>query len=125
MEHKNAKRRQRNHNRQRKQYVNKRKERAMNKIIYKYPLEIIDKQVILLPAYARILTVQAQHNAPYLWALVNPNLPNEVPVTIRMFGTGHSIKDSDGLAYIGTFQILEGDLVFHIFYETTLAMSYM
>lgn len=87
----------------------------MNKIIYKYPLEIIDEQVVLLPAYARILTVQAQHDAPYLLALVNPNLPNEVPVTIRMFGTGHPIEDSDGLEYVGTFQILEGDLVFHVF----------
>lgn len=87
----------------------------MNKIIYKYPLEIIDEQVVLLPAYARLLTVQAQYDIPCLWALVNPVLPNEVPVTVRIFGTGHPIEDTDNLEYIGTFQILGGKLVYHAF----------
>ena len=92
----------------------------MNKTIYKYQLKIIDEQVVSLPAFSRLLTVQVQHNVPYLWALVNPNLPNEIPVTIRMFGTGHPIEDNDSfLEYIGTFQLLEGNLVYHVFCETT------
>lgn len=32
----------------------------MNNTIYKYPLEITDEQVVMLPAYARLLTVQVQ-----------------------------------------------------------------
>ena len=85
------------------------------KKIYKYPLEIQDEQNVLLPTGAKILTVQSILDKPYLYALVNPTAPNNMAVTIRTFGTGHPISDSDYLEYIGTFQIYNGTLVFHVF----------
>ena len=85
------------------------------KKIYKYPLEIEDEQNVLLPTGAKILTVQSILDKPYLYALVNPTAPNNMAVTIRAFGTGHPISDSDYLEYIGTFQIYGGHLVFHVF----------
>ncbi len=89
----------------------------MIKKIYKYPIVIQDEQVVLLPTGAKILTIQSQMDTPYIWALVNPTMPNDQAVTIRIFGTGNTIKDSDRLEYIGTFQMLGGRLVFHAFVQ--------
>lgn len=89
----------------------------MNNTIYKYPLEITDEQVVMLPAYARLLTVQVQNDKPCLWAVVNPALPNDVPLTVYMFGTGHPIEDSNNMAYLATFQMYGGRGVFHVFVE--------
>ena len=41
----------------------------MKKKIYKYPLEVQDEQVVMLPTGAKILTVQSQKDRPCLWAL--------------------------------------------------------
>lgn len=87
----------------------------MKETVYKYPLEIEDEQVVLLPTGARILTVQQQNNNIFLWALVNPTSPNEQAITIRIHGTGHAISDSDELEYINTVQLYGGKLVFHVF----------
>lgn len=85
------------------------------KKIYKYPIEIQDEQVVLLPTGAKILTVQTQGGKAFLWAMVNPTMPNDMAVTIRIFGTGHTIQDADRLEYIGTIQMCGGALVFHVF----------
>lgn len=87
----------------------------MKETVYKYPLEIEDEQVVLLPTGARILTVQQQNNNIFLWALVNPTSPNVQAFTIRIHGTGHAISDSDELEYINTVQLYGGKLVFHVF----------
>ena len=82
--------------------------------IYKYEVRIADEFVIEMPKGARILTVQTQGGAPFLWALVE----NTASMTMRTFalrGTGHQ---SDGLAlapFVGTFQLHNGALVFHLF----------
>lgn len=85
------------------------------KKIYKYPLEIRDEQVVLLPTGSKILTVQSQGEQACIWALVNPTMSNDMAITIRIFGTGHTIQDSDKMEYIGTFQMCGGSLVFHVF----------
>lgn len=87
----------------------------MKKTVYKYPLEIEDEQVVLLPTGARILTVQQQNNNIFLWALVNPTSTNAQAFTIRIHGTGHAISDSDELEYINTVQLYGGKLLFHVF----------
>jgi len=86
------------------------------KKIFKYPLEIKDKQVIAMPDNAEILCVQMQAGTPCLWALVDPE-EERVNRTILTFGTGHPIdeKEEDILYYIDTYQHLNGTLVFHVF----------
>lgn len=85
------------------------------KTIYKYPLEAIDYQRIALPHGAEILTVQAQREKPCIWALVDPDNDLEERY-FRMAGTGHPLSEKDKLLrYVGTFQIMGGDLVFHVF----------
>ena len=83
--------------------------------IFKYPIEVTDEQVVLLPTGAKILTIQNQGEVPCIWALVNPTAPKDMAITIRIHGTGHDVPDSDSLEYISTFQMMGGRLVFHSF----------
>jgi hypothetical protein len=76
------------------------------KTIYKYPLEIVDEQTILMPKDALILqTVQIQNNDVVIWASVNTD-NEKVAVTFYTFGTGNKLpEDIKGkLLYIGTYQ---------------------
>lgn len=88
--------------------------------IWKYDLEVTDTQVLRLPRGAEFLTVQYQfqgsRGCPRLWALVDPEQPPE-KYTIYTFGTGHTIANAEGLSYIGTYQLMDGELVFHVFSE--------
>ena len=83
--------------------------------VYKYPIILDNKIEINMPEGAKILTCQSQFGKPQLWALVNPDFPTEKR-TFRMAGTGHPISDSEeSLQYIGTFQMENGALIFHLF----------
>lgn len=86
----------------------------MSKTIWKYPLKIIDHQALNMPRNAQILCVQVQYVEPCIWALVDSSEPPEERY-ISMFGTGHRIPSAHSYPYVGTFQINEGDLVFHVF----------
>ena len=92
----------------------------MNKTIYKYPLAVTDFQEVLLPIGAEILTVQAQGENAFMWALVNPNEQQKEARNIEIFGTGHPIVYDMGISrkYISTFQMHGGQLVFHAFEHT-------
>jgi hypothetical protein len=83
------------------------------KSIWKFQIEATDVQEIEMPEGAELLTIQVQNGIVCLWALVSPNAPKEKR-TLRVYGTGHPIT-SGGLHYIGTFQLLSGGLVFHVF----------
>lgn len=87
----------------------------MKEIVYKYPLETKNEQVVLLPTGARILTVQQRNNNIFLYALVNPTYQNDQAFIIRFYGAGQEISDSDELEYINTVQLYEGRLVIHVF----------
>ena len=84
-----------------------------SKAIWKFMINITDTQEIPMPIGAEILTVQSQCGTPCLWARVSPGFKKENR-TIIMIGTGHSIRHETG-RYIGTFQIDNGALVFHVF----------
>lgn len=86
----------------------------MNKVIYKYPLQIIDEQAVQLPSGAQVLTAQVQHGLLQLWALVDTSQPIAV-IRLRIVGTGHDFPDADQWRYLSTVQVDGGALVFHIF----------
>jgi hypothetical protein len=82
--------------------------------IWKYPLVVVDEQTVQMPAMATMLCVQLQQESPCLWALVDEiNPKTQRRILIR--GTGHDASGIVGYRYIGTFQMLEGRLVFHVF----------
>lgn len=85
------------------------------KTIYKYKLEIVDKQTIELPQYAEILYVGTQLENIYLWALIDtPTALNEMR-DFEVFGTGNPVfEDAEtNRFYLGT--CFMNDFVWHIF----------
>lgn len=80
--------------------------------VYKY--EIMERAELKMPRGAKVLTVQVQNGAPRLWALVDPEQPEERRV-FEVYGTGHHIPDIHSAAYVATFQVDDGAFVFHLF----------
>lgn len=82
------------------------------KTIYKYEVKA-GLNELYLPQDTKVLTVQIQDDNPYMWAIVK----TDKPLVKRLFytyGTGHEIKHLIK-EYIGTFQLLNLGLVFHLF----------
>jgi hypothetical protein len=83
--------------------------------VYKYELTIGDWVSVTMPVDAEPLTVQVQHGVLCLWARVTIGAPPCVH-HFRIAGTGHDLGSGVG-RHIGTFQLADGDLVFHVFAE--------
>ena len=84
--------------------------------VFKYPVPTTDTFTILMPKDAQILTVQVQNpttGAVCMWVLVDVDVPQEFR-HFRLVGTGYPILESI-IKYIGTFQVNDGQLVFHLF----------
>jgi len=83
--------------------------------VYKYKI-VPNQNSILIPKGAEILTVQTQDNIPCIWAKVDTEAKHEERF-FEIFGTGHKIHCDMGVdrKYIGTFQIDNGNFVFHLF----------
>ena len=85
--------------------------------IFKYELDITDKQHRSMPLGARVLSVQMQHNKIMVWAVVDPDAVY-VPRTFHMYGTGHDVPDDyEKYKYLATVQNASGDFVLHVFEE--------
>lgn len=83
--------------------------------IWKFPFEIGDQIEIEMPSLSEILTVQMQGKRPCLWARVYDDAPM-VKRKFELFGTGHKMPRIDQRRdYVGTFQVLGGQLIFHLF----------
>lgn len=85
------------------------------KRVYKYPLDIQDEVVVMMPKDARVLSVQVQNGRPCLWAAVDQNELTSEERWFRIAGTGHPIQDDVVDGFIGTIQMYDGRLVFHVF----------
>jgi hypothetical protein len=83
------------------------------KTIWKFKLEAQSCQMISMPQGAEILAVQEQRGVPHLWAICDSEAP-QVERYFLMYGTGSSINIPYD-KYIGTFQLMNGGLVFHVF----------
>jgi hypothetical protein len=66
-----------------------------------------------MPEDARILCVQTQNEWPCIWVKVDTEATKK-PRTIITHGTGHPILHEPG-KYIGTYQLENGSLIFHVF----------
>lgn len=88
------------------------------KTIWKYPLSIMDSQVVVAPEGAEFLSVTEQAGSPMLYALVDPKAPmTSYEVQIR--GTGHPVDEAllQGHVFLGTVSTNNGLLVWHVFVE--------
>lgn len=86
----------------------------MNNTIWKYELQISESFRLELPKGANILCVQSQNGNPCLWAEVNNSEKDKEVKLLETFGTGH-IFDSKPRKYLGTYQLQNGRLVFHVY----------
>lgn len=80
-------------------------------VIWKFPIEPDCK--ISMPTGAQILSAGVQFGQPCIWAMVDPDAPEETRY-FRSFPTGKTF-DPRGLGFIATIQGIEGSLVFHVF----------
>lgn len=85
-------------------------------VIWKFPVPVEGEFSIEMPSFAHVLCVQTQKGEPHLWAHVDPSRATEQR-RFRIFGTGQPITEEAGygLSYIGTFQMENSDLVFHLY----------
>lgn len=88
------------------------------KTVYKYTVPIQDEFTVTMPEGAKLLSFAAQNGDPMLWALVDPDAGFRTLRVFRLFGTGHTIVDSETLTYVGTVLVHGDDLVFHLFEVT-------
>lgn len=81
--------------------------------IWKWQIEVTDRQTVMMPAGSKLLDVQMQGGECCMWALCDPNAVTE-PRHLAIYGTGNPIPDEAG-EYVATFQMRGGALVFHAF----------
>jgi hypothetical protein len=85
------------------------------KTIHKYPLMQAAEQTINSHEGAEFLAVQVQNDEACLWVMVDP-ANRSWSYTIRIYGTGHLVYEKH-LVHLGTFQLLEGRFVGHVFLD--------
>lgn len=83
----------------------------MNGAIWKYQL-VVGFNQLTLPIHARFLSVQVQGREPQAWFLVNPRARTEERQFV-VVATGMEF-DPEDLEYLGTFQLLDGEFVGHL-----------
>lgn len=83
----------------------------INYIIYKYPLELIEEQTIIIPQEHKLLCVQMQYGQAKIWALVN-NASSSTKLKVFHYGIGHNFYLGTK-EYLGTYQ--KDTFVWHIF----------
>jgi len=82
--------------------------------IWKFTLSSVDRQDVLMPANARVLSAKMQHGALCVWAVVDPDA-NRVQREFRIIGTGHAASDIEGWEFVDTVEMFDGDLILHVF----------
>lgn len=81
--------------------------------IWKYHVPIEDNFTIEMPFNSKILSFQLQKTTLTIWCLVDTDRPLNKR-QFRLCGTGHELENR-WWKFIGTVQILNGDIVYHLF----------
>lgn len=88
----------------------------MSTAIWKYPLNIVDEQIIEMPNGASILHVDGQDGRLCVWARVDPEA-EKVWRRFSVRGTGHTVEKGQlaehSPRYLGTAEV--GPFVWHVF----------
>lgn len=66
-----------------------------------------------LPKGAKPISIQAQNGTPFMWSIVDPDMPR-VDKSFHIAGTGHELPENIG-NFVGTFLVESDTLVFHVF----------
>lgn len=86
-------------------------------VVWKYPLEIVGRQTIHIPAVSEIRHIGLQGDQVCLWIEVDPEVQT-YPLDVFMFGTGEEFLYPDSLVnplkFIGTV-VLPNSEVYHFY----------
>ena len=82
--------------------------------IWKKELETTDIQLVEMPLDAELLTAQVQNETLNLWFKVDTE-KLKVNREIFIYGTGNPIPDNVNAVYVATYQLLNGNAIFHVF----------
>lgn len=85
--------------------------------IFKYQIHLPETE-IEIPDNSAPLCVQMQNGQPHVWIIHHDLEAPKKTIKFTVIGTGHEFKPQG--AYLGTFQVYEGSLIFHVFYEANL-----
>lgn len=91
--------------------------------IWKFELGNTHITKIRMPLNAKILCVQAQMETPCIWAEVkNPVMKNPIMDDLNTeervfitYGTGLPMNEERNEKYIGTYQLMSGNYIFHVY----------
>lgn len=84
------------------------------KRIFRYVLPVETECFVVMPRGAKVLCVQTQGmSGPMVWALVEDAETVKAKHWFFVYGTGHETYGQG--TYLGTFQMNDGALVFHVF----------
>jgi hypothetical protein len=91
---------------------------TINSVVYKYPIRLTDDlQPIRIQNDWKILTFDSQGMDMEIWVLADsskPPLMDDRPRVFKLVGTGQHF-DGTGFDYVGTCQLRNGTLVYHLF----------
>jgi len=88
------------------------------KTIYKYPIKVVDTQTISMPEYSTIIKAGLDTQGTMcIWALVDPNNPNE-DVEFSVLRTGNTLPELYLGDYVDSFS--DGSFVWHVFLSQSL-----
>ena len=80
--------------------------------IWKYQLRVSDRQQVIMPVGATILSAHLQYGSVCLWAMVDEDLKESQERNIEIIGTGNPIPRGDR-RFIGT--VIASPFVWHVF----------
>jgi len=89
--------------------------------IFKYVLEVEPTQFIKVENLVKVLSVEEQQGEIVLYCAVDDKedfYAHTKELEILVVGTGHLREENFGLwHFVGTVKLMEGDLMFHIFWK--------
>lgn len=85
--------------------------------IFKYILEVTDRQTVTIRGLIGLLSVDEQKGRIVLYARVDRDSKATMYRKILIVGTGHQRDDLDGSKFLGTVKLSGGTLMFHVFEE--------
>ncbi len=88
----------------------------MTLTIWKYPVSLADSFELERPGGAKLLHLDVQNGQPFMWFLLNPNMPT-VARAFYVRGTGHDCEALEQCTHRGSFMLQNGSFVFHVFEE--------
>lgn len=86
----------------------------MARAIWKFEVQVEETFQVSLPEGATVLSVDVQYGVPQMWALVEPGKPLRLR-TFHVYGTGHVHSVNAFSRFVGSFQLMNGSFVGHLF----------